>query len=92
MIAYAVVLLTDIGDALEAPRIEVQYGTKRLDLCGEVVRAFVRSTNHAYHDFPYSDCLDCGLTLVPPELREIFRHLYNTLKETIVWDEQSTFE
>lgn len=90
MIAYAVMLLTDLEDVEEADTIDVVYGTRKLGLSGVVVRSFVRSTNHAYHDFPYDDCLSYGLSLVPPPLRPIFKYLYETLKETILWDEQSS--
>lgn len=85
MIAYAVILLTPIENIHEAQRVLVRYGTTRYSICGEVVRAFVMSTNHAYHDFPYTDCLAHGLTLVPPEMRPIFEYLYETLKEVFVW-------
>lgn len=87
MIAYAIVLLTDLEDIFEADRIEVCYGTNTCKIDGEMVRTFVKATNHAYHDFPYSDCLSYGLTLVPPEMRPIFEYLYETLKETIIWNE-----
>lgn len=92
MIAYAIVLLTDIEDIHKAESIDIMYGTAELSLHGEAVRRFVECTNHAYHDFPYYDCLTAGLEFVPPKLRFIFAHLYETLKETIVWDEQTAFE
>lgn len=85
MIAYKVVLLTDIENVLEACTIDIMYGTSKLSLCGEMVRTFVRATNHAYHDYPFDDCLELGLTLVPPELRYILRYLYETLKGEIEW-------
>ena len=88
MIEYAMILLTDLEDIHEASRIEVRYGTITHNICGEMVRAFVKSTNHAYHDYPFDNCLGYGLELVPPEMRPIFEYLYETLKETIVWDEQ----
>lgn len=88
MIAYAMILLTDLGDIHEACRIEVQYGTRTVSICGETVRAFVKCTNHAYHDHPFGNCLGYGLELIPPEMRPIFEYLYETLKEVFVWDEQ----
>jgi len=87
MIEYAIVLLTDVEDVRKAGMIDVQYGTATLSLCGELVRSFIRSTNHAYHDYPYSNCLAYGLEHIPPELRPILAHLYDTLKEVIVWNE-----
>lgn len=92
MVAYAIVLLTDMEDVHEACRIEVRYGTITHSICGETVRAFVRATNHTYHDYPNRNCLACGLEFVPPEMRPIFEYLYETLKETIVWTDPSTFE
>ena len=88
MIEYAIVLLTDLEDIREACRIDVQFGTARLSLDGDIVRAFVKCTNHAYYDYPFDNCLGYGLELVPPELRPIFEYLFETLKETIVWNEQ----
>lgn len=88
MIAYAVVLLTDLEDTKKACTIDVQYGLARLDLCGELVRSFIRATNHAYHDYPFHDCLTLGLETVPPELRPILAYLYETLREVFVWHEQ----
>ena len=82
------VLLTNMEDIHEASRIEVRYGTTTLNICGETVRAFVRATNHTYHDYPLDNCLGYGLSLVPPEMRPIFEYLYETLKETIAWDKQ----
>lgn len=88
MIAYAIVLLTDLEDIKEACRINVQFGTAGLSLDGDTVRAFVQCTNHAYHDHPYDNCLAYGLTLLPPELRSIFEYLFETLREVFVWNEQ----
>ena len=86
MIAYAMVLLTAHDDVLKADTIDVQYGTKDYKVCGDMVRAFIRATNHSYYEYPYEDCLAYGLELVPPVLRPIITYLYETLKETIVWD------
>lgn len=91
MIAYTIMLLTEIADIKEAPHIAIQCGTEELHICGDIVRAFVRCTNHAYHDYPFDDCLGYGLELIPPELRSVFAYLYETLKETIVWNEESQF-
>jgi len=91
MIAYAVVLLTPIENIHEAQRVLVCYGTTNHSICGDVVRAFVMSTNHAYHDYPFDNCLGYGLELIPPEMRPIFEYLYETLKEVFVWNE-SEFE
>ena len=87
MIAYAIVLLTAAADIQRVERIEVQVGTKSCSLDGDTVRAFINCTNHAYHDFPSHDCLAYGLELIPPELREIFAYLYETLKEVFIWNE-----
>ncbi len=87
MIAYAIVLLTDIADIRTAERIKIQIGTRVGCMDADTVRAFVKCTNHAYHDYPYQDCLTMGLEMIPPELRPIFEYLYIKLKETIVWNE-----
>lgn len=87
MIAYAMVLLTDLEDIREVRHIVVQYGTAKLSLDGEAVRQFVKCTNHAYHDYPYQDCLAYGLALLAPEFRPVFKHLYETLREVFVWNE-----
>ena len=92
MIEYAIVLLTAIEDIHSAERICVQHGTKEINICGTMVREFVKATNHAYHDFPYSDCLTYGLELIPPEMRPIFEYLFETLRETLIWNEPTTFE
>jgi len=86
------ILLTDMEDVHEACRIEVRYGTTTHNICGSVVRDFVKCTNHAYHDYPYKNCLEVGLGLIPPEMRPIFEYLYETLREVFVWNEPSTFE
>ena len=87
MIAYALVLLTDLEGIKTASRIEVRHGTVVHSICGEIVRAFVQATNHAYHDFPYDNCLAYGLKLVPPTMRPIFEYLYETLREVFIWSE-----
>ena len=93
MIEYAIILLTDVADIHKAKRIEVRYEDTEHSIDGEVVRAFVRSTNHAYHDHPHADCLSCGLELIPPAMRSIFEYLYETLREVWIWNEQdSQFE
>ena len=87
MIAYAITLVTTMETITTASMVEVAIGTDQLVIRGSMVRDFVRCTNHAYHDYPYYDCLTMGLELVPPELRSIFRYLYETLKEVFVWNE-----
>jgi len=92
MIAYTIVLLTDLEDVHSANAVTVQHGTVRITFPGELVRDFVRTTNHAYHDFPYQNCLEYGLVLFPPAMRPIFEYLYETLKEVFVWNKPMTFE
>ena len=93
MIVYAIVLLTDLADIRKAKRIYVRYGTTRHSIDADVVRDFVKCTNHAYHDFPYGNCLEYGLLLVPPVMRPVFEYLYETLREVFVWNEpENTFE
>lgn len=92
MLEYAIVLLTDLENVPNAERIEVRYGTTVHNICGETVRSFVKCTNHAYHDYPFDDCLAHGLSLIPPEFRPIFEYLYETLKETIIWTDPNTVE
>ena len=91
MIAYSIVLLTEMDDIEEAPRIQVRCGTGMLSVDGAMVREFVKCTNHAYHDYPYYDCLTVGLALIPSELRSIFEYLYETLREVFVWNEEGQF-
>ena len=88
MIAYAMVLITDRADVLKAKTIDVQYGTKEYQICGDMMRAFIRATSHSYYEYPHEDCLAYGLNLVPPMLQPIIGYLYETLKETIIWNEQ----
>lgn len=92
MIACEIVLLTNVEDIEKVKYIKVQCGAGELILPGEVIRSFVKCANHAYHDYPHRDCLTVGLEFVPPELRPIYEYLYETLKETIIWDEQTALE
>ena len=84
MIAYAMMLITDRADVHKADTIDVRYGTKDYQMCGEMVRAFIRATSHSYYNYPHEDCLEFGLQLVPPMVRPIIEYLYETLKETIL--------
>lgn len=84
MIAYAIVLLTDLDDVNTITYITVQLGTDTFSLHGEVVRSFVRCTNEAYAIYPKAECLEVGLKLIPPEFRPLFEHLYKRLGGIIV--------
>jgi len=88
VIEYAIVLLTNIEDVKKVNRVKVRFGTEVYSINGEIARAFVESTNHAYHDYPHHNCLEHGLEFVPPELRPIFEYLYETLREVCPWNEQ----
>ena len=83
MIEYAVVTLTDPKDFNSASIIEVQYGTKVVGLCGDMVRNFIRCTNNAYITFPDEDVLAEGLELIPPHARPIVKHLYEEMKDKV---------
>lgn len=83
MIAYAIVILTNLEDLKVTSTIEVRYGTEILNLDGEVVRAFVRCANNGYETFPWLDVLAEGLELISPFARPIYRHLYEEMKDKI---------
>lgn len=84
MVAYAIVLLTDLDDVNTVAFMEVQTGTDMLVMRGEVVRSFVQCTNKAYETFPEAACLEEGLKLIPPTLQPVFAHLYEKLGGIII--------
>lgn len=85
MIAYAIVLLTDVEKVQGAGLINVQCGIGVLSVDGDAIRSFIRCANKAYKCYPGADCLEIGLEHVhPPELRCIFAHLYERLKGVII--------
>ena len=79
MIAYTMMLLTDLEDVNKADFIRVQCGTGVVQICGEAVRGFVVAANKAFKCFPGEDCLGQGLELIQPELRPVFEYLYEEL-------------
>lgn len=83
MIAYTIVLLTELSkvDAIEI--FEVQVGTMVIGLHGDMVRSFVHCMNKACASYPEADCLEYGLEWIPPEYRDVFTYLYETCKELI---------
>jgi len=83
MIAFEMVLLTELEDVNTTPAITVQVGTERIFICAEAVRHFVRATNKGYTLFPHEDVLTAGLEFIRPELQEVMSFLYEELKEVI---------
>ena len=78
------VLLNDPDTINEACEVKVQYGTGVVVMCGEMVRCFIKCTNKGYEQFPEEDVLEEGLRLIPPQLRYVYRFLYEKLNDVIV--------
>lgn len=89
MIAYAIVILTDLAEVNTADSIEMKWGLDEFSFGGNIVRGFIKSTKKILA-CPIStnseeEVLELIMKgIVPPPFREIFEMLYYELKEVIV--------
>lgn len=79
MIAYNIVLITDLEEAKTAEILQIQHGEFFLEIRGSIIRAFIQAVQMAYETWPENDCLELGLMDIPDYARPIFRYCYEIM-------------